>query len=329
MGERNPAMLALYQDTKRKKKISLERAKAVLPPAMENISFPWADEFSKALDGNESLVENLGSWQCYIYGCASKGDPWPPKLNPIAQHFVDVEEALKEPTKAWIEDDLERCADLLEAAPIMDMYLWPGAVERLRNAETIEQLTGIRAMVMIELMLNYIAAFDAQATVDGLSTKAEFDGLFPDLSGKQKREPNALFFDWLADYTGTGTNLASFIPQINKPAIDFDIGSARRQLRRWKSGGAFPSLDVLDAMFRKLYGDKAKEKGNPRRKDWGLSWFKATATRRINFMMGIIGPLSRFRGPVFPFGFETVHDWRASRYQHWYRYWLPLLKPAD
>lgn len=329
MKEDNPAMLALYQDTRRKKKISLERAKAVLPSAMENLGFPWADEFSKALDGKESEVGNLGSWRSYIYGCSKKDGQWPPKLGAIAQHFVDVEEALKEPTKAWVADDLNRCADLLEAAPIMELYLWPGAVDRLRNAATIEQLTGLRGMVMLELMLSLIAAIDAQATVDGLSAKPEFDGLFPDLSAEQLSQPNALFFDWLADYSGAGTELASFIPQINKAAKDFDIDSAKRQLRRWKRGDAFPSLDVLDAMFRKLYGDKAKEKGNPRRKDWGLSWFKATATRRINFLMGIIGPLSRFREPVFPFGFETVHDWRASRYLHWYRYWLPLLKPAD
>lgn len=322
-------MLALYQDTRRKKKISLERAKTVLSSAMENLGFPWAEEFSKALDGDESQVNNMGSWKCFIYASAKKGETWPPKLNAIAQHFIDVEEALKGPTNAWREDDLERCADLLEAAPIMDMYLWPGALERLRNAATIEQLTGLRAMVMIELMLNLIAAIDAQVTVDGLSAKPEFDGLFPDLSAEQLSEPNALFFDWLADYSGAGSNLASFIPQINKAAKDFDIGSARRQLRRWKSGDAFPSVDMLDAIFRKLYGDKAKEKGNPRRNDWGLSWFKATATRRINFMMGIIGPLRRYRVPLFPFGFETAQDWRASRYLHWYRYWLPLLKPAD
>lgn len=36
------------------------------------------------------------------------------------------------------------------------------------------------------------------------------------------------FFDWLADYSGTGTKLASHIPQPNKPAKNFDIGSAKR-----------------------------------------------------------------------------------------------------
>jgi len=329
IGDRNPAMLALYQDIRRKKKISLERAKAVLPSAIESLGSTWAAEFSKALDGDEFKLGNMGSWQSYIYGCAKKGDLWPPKLTPIAQYFVDVEEALREPTKAWIKGDLARCADLLEASPVMALCLLPGATDRLRNAVTVEQITGFRAMVMLELMLTYIAASDAQATVDGLSDKPEFDGLFPNLLAEQLSEPNVLFFDWLAEYSGAGTKLVNLIPQINKPAMDFDIDSARRQLRRWKSGEASPSLDVLDAIFRKLYGDKAKEKGNPRRKDWDLSWFKATATRRINFMMKIIGPLSRLREPVFPFGFETFQDWRANRYGHWYRYWLPLLKPAD
>ena len=94
IGDRNPAMLALYQDIRRKKKISLERAKAVLPSAIEILGSTWAAEFSKALDGDESKLGNMGSWQSYIYGCAKKGDLWPPKLTPIAQYFVDVEEAL-------------------------------------------------------------------------------------------------------------------------------------------------------------------------------------------------------------------------------------------
>lgn len=322
-------MLSLYQDTRRKKKISQKRAMEVLSHSLESIGFPRADEYLKALGGEETSVSNLGQWRSYIYGRVMEGDQWPPKLNAFAQHFVDIEEALKEPTIAWQSDDLVQCADLLECSRILSLYLWPGAVNRLRNAVSIEQITALRAMVMLELMLSFIAALDAQATVNGFSAKPEFDGLFPDLSAEKLSQPNFLFFDWLAAYSGTGTPLTSFIPQINKPAKDFDIDSAKRQLRRWKSGESFPSLDVLDAMFRKLYGDKAKEKGNPRRKDWCLSWMVATATRRINFLIEIVAPLSQFREPVFPFGFETVQEWRASRYSHWYRYWLPLLKPID
>jgi hypothetical protein len=329
MGESNPKMLALYRDVRRKKKISLERAREVVPAALESIGFSMAEEIINALDGDGSAVSNLGPWHSYIYGCCKKGDQWPPKLNPIAQHFVDIEEALKEPTIAWQQGDMDRCAGILDASPVIAPYLWPEAVERLRNAVTVEQVTMLRAMVMLELMLSFFAAWDAQTQVNGFSAEPAFDRLFPDFSADEMTHPNKLFFEWLENYSGAGANLSICIPQVSKPEKDFDISSAKRQLRRWKSGDAFPSLDVLDAMFRKLYGDKAREKGNPRRKDCVLCWLMATATRRINFMAGILEPLSFFREPVFPFGHETVQEWRESRYQYWYRYWLPHLQPQE
>jgi hypothetical protein len=129
----------------------------------------------------------------------------------------------------------------------------------------------------------------------------------------------------LETHTGTKHKLASRIYQISKPASDTDIGSSKRQLRRWKGGTGSPSLDVFDALFRNLYGDMAREKDNPKRKDWVLSWSMAMATKRINFLMPILTPMSKFREPSFPFGHETVQEWRESRYWHWYRYWLPLL----
>lgn len=326
MGEINPKMLALYQDIRRQKKVSLERMREILPAALEEIGLPWAGEYRKALNGEESIVIDFGSWKGYIYACAKKDGQWPPTITPIGQHFIDIEEALKAPTLAWQQDDMPRCADLLESAPELAPYLWPGAVDRLRNAVSVEQVTLGRAMVMLELMLSLIAAWDAQTQVDGFAAEPSFDRLFPDLCTDVPASPNALFFEWLENYSGVGSNLPAYIPQISKAAKDADIGSSKRQLRRWKSGGAFPSLDVLDAIFRKLYGDKAREKENPRRKDWALSWLMASATRRINFMMPIIGPLGRLRAPVFPFGYETIQEWREYRYPHWYRYWLSLLE---
>ena len=326
LGEENPKLLSLYQDVRRKKRISIERAMDIVPTALDQFGLPWAPEFRKALNGEESSFSNLGSWQCYIYAMAKVDETWPPQINAIGQHFIAIEEALKAPTLAWQQDDLYRCADILEACPALAPYLWPGAVDRLRNAKSIEKVTELRAMVMLELMLSYLAAWDAQTCADGFSDHAVFDRIFPDLSTTTLAEPNALYFDWLEVYSGTENKLATFIPQISKPEKDSDIGSSRRQLRRWKSGEIFPSNDVLDAMFRKLYGYKANEKDDPRRNDWYLSWRMATATRRISFMMGIIGPLSRFREPVFPFGFESIQEWRTSRYPHWYKYWLALIQ---
>lgn len=332
MGEINPKMLSLYQDVRRKRPISIERVKKVLPTLSTNIGLPLAEEYRKAFDGEESMVSNWGGWRSYIYSQyikEIKGDQRPPKVSRIGQHLIDIEEALKEPTLAWQQSDFALCADLLAACSVLAPYLWPGALDTLRNAVSVKQVTTLRCMVMLEIMLSLIAAWDAQVQLDGFAAEASFERLFPDLSANELIQPNALFFDWLEFYSGVGSNLPAYIPQISKPEKNFDIGSAKRQLRRWKSGDTFPSFYVLDAMLRKLYGDKASEKNNPRRNDWYLSWLMASATRRINFMMGILEPLRHHREPVFPFGHKTVQEWRESRYPHWYRFWLPLLQPHD
>jgi hypothetical protein len=240
-------------------------------------------------------------------------------LTPLGQHFIEIEQALKEPTLAWQHDDMAGCAKFLENSPVLAAYLWPEVVAKLSNATTIEEVTGARCMIMLELFLSYIACWDAQIQVDGYAGKSMFDDLFPNFSAEKIKHPNAIFFDWLETYTDTKYKLASRINQISKPASDTDIDSTKRQLRRWRSGAGFPSLDVFDALFRNLYDDKA------RGKDWVLSWSMAMATKRINFLMPILAPMSKFREPSFPFGHETVQEWRETRYQHWYRHWISLL----
>ena len=176
---------------------------------------------------------------------------------------------------------------------------------------------------MLELYLSCLASWDAQVQAKGCATQASFHSLFPDFSCEQPQHPNALFFAWLADHSGSKKKLAHHIHQINKQARDADIDSARRQLRRWKSGKGFASDDMLDALFRNLYSDRAIERENAKHKDWRLSWSMVSATKRIIFLMPILLPLRSVREPLFPFGHQSVQEWRENRYPYWYDYWLP------
>lgn len=310
LAEKSPKMLGLFQDLGRKRKISDDRAREVVSLLGEAIDFPLED------------VASLGLWQIYFYSLSYKtGDEWPPKVSPLGRRFIEIEEALKEPTLAWQRDDMARCADLLESSSVLAAYLWPEVVFRLRNATSVEEVTSARAMVMLELYLSAFAYQDAQMRVNGHAGQSMFGDLFPDFSAENIDEPNALFFDWLETHTGTKHKLASLVHQISKPAADADIESSKRQLRRWKQGKGFPSYEVLDALFRNLYADKAKDE-----KDWALSWSMATATKRINFLMPILAPLSKSRERSFPFGHDTIQEWREARYLYWYMYWLPLLE---
>ena len=325
-GEGNPEFLSLFQDIGRKRKISLKRVKSFIE-LMAETGFPWIDEFRRALQGDESEIANLGKWYFYIHSISRKpGGVWPPKLSPLGRHFVDIEQALREPTMAWNQDNMSKCVHLLESSTVLAPYLWPEAIARLRNATTEAEITAVRAMVMLELHLSCLACWDAQGQAEGYANKTSFEPLFPDFADDMLEQPNALFFAWLANHSGTHTRLVDHVHQINKRASDTAADSTKRQLRRWKSGKGFASDDMLDALFRSLYGDKASERDHPRHNDLVLSWSMVAATKRINLLMPILSPIRKCREPSFPFGHLSVQEWRESRYPHWYRYWQPLLE---
>jgi len=275
----------------------------------------------------EGLRAQVGMWQCYIHGVSRKTDGTSPSvLSPLGRHFVDLEQALIEPTWAWNQDEMAKCADLLESSEVLAPYLWPDVVSRLRRATTEAEITTARAMVMLEIYLSCLACWDAQVQAKGHTKQILFESLFPDFSAERIEHPNALFFIWLADYSRVKERLVDNLHSISKPAADTDIGSTKRQLRRWKRGKGFASEDMLDALFRNLYGDRAGRSDDNRHKDWIVSWSMAMATRRISFVMPILFPLRTCRDPLFPFGHQTVQEWRVNRYPHWYEHWLPRLK---
>lgn len=327
IGEGNPAMLSLFRDVGRKRQISVDRVTAILPSALDGMPPHFAAEFRNALNSEDCNVSGLGKWSAFIYAQSTKGnDDWPPKLSPLGQHFIEIEQALREPTMAWHQGDMAHCVDLLEASPVLASYLWPEVIARLRNATTDAEVNAARCMVMLELYLSCLACWDALLQANGYAEESVFEIVFPDFSAERLRRPNTLFFAWLAHYSGANATLATKIHQINKLARDTAIDSTRRQLRRWRNGSGFPSDAALDALYRNLYGDKARDRDNPRHKDWALSWSMVTATRRISFLLPILIPLSKYREPTFPFGHHTVQEWRKNRYLHWYRFWLPLLQ---
>ena len=325
-GEEHPELLSLFQDVGRKRKISHDRATAFIDLMVET-GFPWVDEFKSALKGDESKIANLGLWYVHIHAVSRKPDGiWPPKLSPLGQHFVAIEQALREPTLAFRRDNMSKCVELLESSKVLAPYLWPEVIAMLRRATTTEEKTAARGMVMLELYLCCLAGLDAQLQAEGCAKQPSFEALFPDFAAEKMKHPNALFFTWLANHTGTKTRLVDQVYQINKRAGDTDIESTKRQLRRWRSGKGFASDDTLHALFRNLYGDKARERDHARHNDLILSWSMVAATKRINLLMPILLPLRGFREPSFPFGHQTVQEWRESRYPHWYRYWLPLFE---
>lgn len=326
MGGINPEILSLFRDIGRRRQISAKRAREVIPKAFEVMRVPLPEEYQKALS-EEGHSTSLGSWRSYIYSKSIKsGGNWPPTVSVLGQHFIEIEQALKEPTLAWKNGDMGKCADLLERSPALSAYLWPIVLTKLRNASSEGEITAARAMVMLELYLSLTAAWDAKAQIAGYVQASLFRHLFPDLNEDRVVPPVALFFEWLTEFSGV-VNLAEYIEPSTKPRGEVhDIDSARRQLRHWVSGKAFPSQDSLETLFRNLYGLKSSRQDDPKNRDWSLSWLMITGTRRINFLMPILMPLRKYREPSFPFGFRSVQEWIENRYPYWYGYWVSTLR---
>jgi len=324
-GDSNPELLALLQDINRKRPISINRMNKVLPSALEMVEFPFVEEFRVGLNGGISFLNNWGPWKYYLYSLHIKpNDRELPKLPLLERHLIDVEEELKGPTLAWRKKDMKKCVDLLEQSHILADYLWPEVLCQLRNAHTDKEVLGARGMVMLEIMLSFIANLDAQWQIEGFSNQSICENLFPNFDLEEPVHPNKLYFEWLERFSNE-KSLASKMHQIDKHEKDTDIASTKRQIRRWKSGKGFPSKDVLIDLFTGIYGDKSWDKNSKENRDAKLSWEMAMITKRINFLMPILSPLSQADTTTFPFDYKTVQSWRKNRYQHWYSCWLSRL----
>lgn len=323
--DKSPEMLSLFRDLGRERKISAKRIANDLPKAMDDLGFPLADEFRRALNGEASELAEMGLWRIYLYARAMKSaDDWPPKLGFLANHVASLETALADPTKAANAGDFKRCAALLSSAPEMAGYMWPEALVKIESATSSEDIQTTRMMVALEIQLSWLAYWDAELQASGLALEPMLGELFPDFDSEKDEYPNAKFLAWLARYSGE-KNLASHLCPLSKPERDLDIGSAQRQIRSWRSGKGFPSFDLLENLFHSIYGKQSHDEKNVNHEDWLLSWSMAKATKRINFLLPILSALNPVRAKVFPFGHESVQEWRESRYRHWYEHWLPLL----
>ncbi|MDH5859196.1 hypothetical protein [Lampropedia aestuarii] len=320
-------LLSLMQDFGRKRKISEKRAIGMLS-ALDTIPETYRTWLMGALDNEGAIRSGYGSWKCMVYGRYAATGTWPPEVSFLAQNMLDLEEALEAPTTAWRNGDLVLCADLLDSSSIASQYLWPGATNIIRHGEAPNdpQVILLRILAMMEIMLSTIAMLDVHE-LDGARDRVQpySEVLFPDLSDEAAPSANALFFDWLEKFSGQVGCLAKFIPQLSKPRKNLDIDSSKRQLRRWRSGGKFPSNELLDAMFRELYPyANSSQEGFEASIQVRTSQTMVLLTRRINMIQGLVSHLSQIKELVYPFGHSSAQSWRQNRYQHWYRLWLDL-----
>ena len=144
------------------------------------------------------------------------------------------------------------CANLLENSPSIRPFLCDNALQQFREARQPNDLIVVRILVAIEIRLSGIAYWDAVLCKQHGFYGPYFMQFFPKKDGKSN-SVGFNYFDWLAKYSGAERHLAEHFYQLDKPLGDFDLASAKRQVRRWKSGQVFPSNDVMTSCFRSLF----------------------------------------------------------------------------
>jgi len=311
--------LSVIRDVKRRRPISEARARAAISNTLQTFGCPLV----VALDGDEASGTQRGQWETYLTGRNGKpGGILPVEHSLLGQHVIELEKALVEPTKAFHAKDFAGCAEILKSSQVVARHLWPEVLEGFRTATDEMSVLHLRALVSLEIQFSCLAYQGAQLTAHGVPEDTMSSVLFASF---EDETDNSRYFDWLATYSGAGANLAASVPQLSKAAKDFDLASAKRQLRRWKNGNGFPSRDVLEGLFQSLFGDLARNKDDPNYSKWITSRIMTGGYKRAMFVRPILRALKQH--PMrLPSGHRSIDEWKEARCAHWYRHWASLIK---
>jgi hypothetical protein len=314
----NPFFVSVYQDMRRGRVISKNRLKEIWSIWVKN--FPSLDLWK---------LRHNGQWEWFFYGMTIKEgrDIRDVNFSSISLRIIELERALKKPTKVFLKNKMTLCAELLETSPVLSGYLWPEAIETIRMAESkdAKEVVFVRLMVMLEIFLSCLANLDCQIQIDLMPHEFFVDKIFPDFSSEKKVFPIVLFFDWIGDYSGRKICFDD-IPIVNQCTKDGDVlCSQNREWYRWKSGDKFPSDEKMKGLFRSLFGNAAENVDHPRHKDWRLSWTMLEITKRINVLSKILFLLSIKKNVIWPFWYKSAQKWRESRYEYWRNFWKEFL----
>lgn len=276
-------------------------------------SSPIKYAFNAAHNGDDSAkanVDRLGSWEVFLMGASDVEK----NLHPRDAYLLAIERACAAPQVLVNNGHFHEAAQLLSNDSLMRKFLWPEAIAIFKSVSKEAQLLPLRASISLEVLLSYVAAWDADI---GMS-EAQLIDILPtqDMPGCN---PQKLLFKWLKKKIGV-KSINSILK--DERACNLSIDAAT--LKRWSSGTHHPSSDCWEEIIA-AFIDKS---------DYQQAWFQYWGTKYISLigylwqnglqkaenLAGTLHDQSLLPWPYFPFGHTSIESWCQARYLYWYGY---------
>jgi hypothetical protein len=276
-------------------------------------SSPVKSIFIAAHNGDGSAkvaIDQLGYWEEFLNGAYDDESNLPPRY----AHLLAIERACADPQALVNSGRFHETAQLLNNDPLMSKFLWPEALTIFKSISKMEQLLPLRALISLEILLSYVAAWDAEL---GMSESQLIDILpTPNMPGCN---PDKLLFKWLKKMIGA-KSINSMLA--DERAYDLEIDATT--LKRWSSGKHHPSHDLWKKIIDAFIDES----------DYQQAWFRYYGSTYLNLigyfsqkisqntgnLTGLVNDHSLLPWPYFPFGHTSIESWCQARYLYWYDY---------
>ena len=260
----------------------------------------------------QAHYEKIGTWECFINSLYKTEDEWPQHV----KFWIGIERATNKPWVLFHNQQFAEALTLLMESPIIQLLLWPEAIEILKSRSSLKALIPLRVLIGLELMLSFLAGVDARACYSlSKSNSFVFDVLPTNLT--VNKNPTSLYFGWLKEQIGLST-ISALLNDKRMPSLDVSV------LNRWSNGSHMPSEKTLKSFLEAFLNDPGAQE----------IWIRHFAAKYLNFIGYRAQELQKLANtatteqlkdanrpwPDMPFGYKNIETWFENRYPYWFEY---------
>lgn len=267
----------------------------------------------------QASYEKIGVWEVFGKGINSSldEDKWPQQL----KFHIGIERETYQPWILFHQQQYDEAVVLLLKSPLVQLLLWPEAIDILNRKSSLDDLLPLRALVALEMVLSLLAGMDAE--VCHLLSKPNslvLDVLPTTLTGD--KNPTSLFFGWIKKQIGL-TSISAILNAHAEQSSEFALDESL--LKRWSNGSHMPSEKVLRGFLDPFFDD-------PEAKDIWMRHYGTKCLTFIGYQAQQIQQITYSAAktdilkdalrpwPDMPFGFKSIEAWFENRYPYWFDY---------
>lgn len=303
--------------------IKMSRVAHDMAQRIPNLPQNFVDAIHGDMEAREHICK-MGAWEAFVLGVYPSEDKWPQRL----KFCIAIERATSQSLILLHKHQFSEASTLLIEDPLIQLILWPEAIDILKSRPSLEALIPLRVLVALEMVLSLLAGMDADVCNSlSRSTSLVLDVLPTTLT--ENKNPTTLFFRWIKAQIGLPT--ISTILNAHKATKS---GLDESLLKRWSNGSHMPSEKVLRDFLESFFDD-------PEAKD---IWMRHYGTKCLTFIGYQVQQMQAitYKGattdslkqalrpwPDMPFGYKSIETWFENRYPFWFDYHRKHIEGGD